>query len=187
MLSFDRARKLGMPRDVGAALIAAILTAVVANVGVSQDVDNLNLTPKKTTDVPAPKNDGKAIAVIERYLQAIGGREVLNAINDRSTEFDTIKHAPTGETTARLKLFVKRGFKIREEWDLPGFQISDKKLRFVQVYDGFDGWVQMFGTVSRLEGRTFVDLRLGQADRQPFHALGKRWLLPRACQRQRTG
>ena len=143
-----------MPRGVGATLAAALLSVILVNVGGAQDVDNLRLTPQKATDIPAPKNDPKAIAVLERYLAAIGGRDLLNAINDKTVEFDTVKHAPTGETTARLKLFVKRGFLIREEWDLPGFQISDKKLKFVQVYDGFDGWVQMFGTISRLEGRT---------------------------------
>lgn len=108
----------------------------------------------KGIDLPEPANDPKAVEVIERYIDAIGGKELLDAIKDKTVTFETIKHAPAGETTAKLKLFLKRDFKIREEWDLPGFQISDKPLKFVQVYNGFDGWVQMFGTISPLEGRT---------------------------------
>lgn len=110
--------------------------------------------PQKDTDLPEPKNDPKAVEVVERYLAAIGGREILTAINDRTFAFDTIKHAPTGETKAELKQFIKKGFRVREEWNIPGFNIKEQKLKFVQVYNGVDGWVQMFGTVSPLEGRT---------------------------------
>jgi hypothetical protein len=110
--------------------------------------------PQKDTDLPEPQNDPKAVEVVERYLQALGGRPLLGAINDRTFAFDTVKHAPTGETKAELKQFIKKGFRVREEWNIPGFAIKDQKLKFVQVYNGLDGWVQMFGTVSPLEGKT---------------------------------
>ncbi len=118
-----------------------------------KNTDSLVL-PQKDTDLPEPKNDQKAIDIVEKYLTAIGGREVLNSIKDKSMTFETTKYAPTGNTKAKLQLFRKRGFKVREQWDIPGFKIKDAPLKFVQVYDGFDGWVQMFGTVSPLEGRT---------------------------------
>ncbi|MBI4585764.1 MAG: hypothetical protein HY717_17265 [Planctomycetes bacterium] len=110
--------------------------------------------PIKEKDAPAPPNDPKAVAVINRYVEAIGGRPILDGIKDKQQKFETIKHAPTGETTAVLNLYLKRDYKVREEWDLPGFNIKDQPLRFVQVYNGVEGWVQMLGTVSPLEGRT---------------------------------
>lgn len=122
---------------------------------VAQEANTGDLTlPQKTTDIPEPESDEKAIEIVEKYLEAIGGRDVLNAIQDKTMVFETTKYAPTGNTKAKLQLFRKRGYKVREQWDIPGFQIKDEPLKFVQVYDGFDGWVQMFGTVSPLEGRT---------------------------------
>jgi hypothetical protein len=133
-------------------LAAAALSAQEAP-SPGEKPQNLSL-PVKEVDLPEPSNDPKAIEVIDRYLKALGGQDTLKAITDKTVVFETLKHAPTGETKAVLKLFLKDGVKIREEWDLPGFQIATEKLRFVQVYDGLDGWVQMFGTISPLEGRT---------------------------------
>jgi len=121
----------------------------------SQDGKPQNFTlPIKKMDRPVPKDDVKAVTIVNRYIKAIGGKDLLDSITDKTVVFRTIKHAPAGETEAKLKLYLKKGFKIREEWDLPGFKISDQELKFVQVYNGYDGWVQMFGTVSPLEGRT---------------------------------
>lgn len=113
----------------------------------------LDVSPK-AQDLPEPVNDEQAIEAIQRYVAAIGGEEVLNAIKDKTLAFDTVKHSPNGPTTAKLKQYLKEGTKIREEWDIPGYTIKDQPLRFMQVYNGFDGWVSMFGTVSPLEGRT---------------------------------
>ncbi|MCZ6794212.1 MAG: hypothetical protein O7J95_11435 [Planctomycetota bacterium] len=103
-----------------------------------------------------PKSDPAAGEIIERYLQAIGGRDVLAAVNDRITKFRNIKYSATGETKAVLGLYMKRGYKYREEWLIEGFKIGKDPLAFVQIYNGDleEGWVQMFDTVSLLEGRT---------------------------------
>lgn len=144
---------------VGVSLVA-LLVALLPGALRAQEQKAKTLRPqnlpiaRKQLDAPAPVDDLKAVEVIERYLEAIGGLAVLKAVEDRTMTFETIKHAMAGETKAELKLFLKNGYKVREEWDLPGFKISTQKLQFVQVYDGFDGWVQMFGTVSPLEGRT---------------------------------
>lgn len=113
-----------------------------------------DLIQPKTEDIPTPVNDAKAIEVIDRYIKAVGGLENLKSIQDKVLKFDTTKHGQAQETVAKLSLFLKRGWKVREEWDLSAFKIKDRPLRFVQVYNGTDGWVQMFGTVSNLEGRT---------------------------------
>ncbi len=143
-----------------APLAVALAVAAVAaprNLAAQQagtgDLKGLNLPPKEQDD-PDPVNDPKAIEIVDRYLSAIGGLEVLNAVEDRTHTFETIKHQAGSQTTAKLRLFQKKGYKLREEWDIPGFSIKDRPLRFVQVYNGLDGWVQMFGTVSPLEGRT---------------------------------
>jgi hypothetical protein len=102
----------------------------------------------------APVSNPKAVEIVNRYLEALGGSKVLEAINDRTTKFRVIKHAATGETKAAMNLFLKKDYKIREEWDIEGLKIKDKPLAFVQVYNGTEGWVQMFGTVSPLEGKT---------------------------------
>ena len=101
-----------------------------------------------------PANDPKAREVINRYLDAIGGLKVLEAVDDRTFKFRVTKHTATGETVAAMNQFLKKGYKVREEWDIQGMQIKDKPLAFVQVYNGSEGWVQMFGTVSPLEGKT---------------------------------
>lgn len=103
-----------------------------------------------------PSNHPQAVAVINRYLDAIGGLKALEAIKDRTTKFSVIKHAATGETKAIMNLYIKDDYKVREEWDIEGLKIKDKPLSFVQVYNGLEGWVQMFGTVSPLEGKTLT-------------------------------
>jgi hypothetical protein len=102
------------------------------------------------------QSDPEAAAIIDSYLAAIGGRELLASITDRVSEFRNVKHQPTGETVANIKLLMKDKICIREEWDIEGFEIKGEKLAFIQIYNGREeqGWVQMLGTVSSLEGRT---------------------------------
>jgi len=102
------------------------------------------------------QSDPEALAVIEQYLNAIGGSPILTAIADRTTKFHNIKYSATGETEALIALYLKQGYKYREEWEIKGFSIGDKPLAFVQIYNGDieEGWVSMFDTVSALEGRT---------------------------------
>ncbi len=105
----------------------------------------------------APKqSDPQAIAIVESYLKSIGGKDVLAKVKDRATKFRNIKHAATGPTVANINLLIKEGILIREEWDIEGFDIKGEKLAFNQIYNGKveEGWVQMLGTVSPLDGRT---------------------------------
>ncbi|MBN1443628.1 MAG: hypothetical protein JXA90_13040 [Planctomycetes bacterium] len=107
----------------------------------------------------ARKSDAEAIAVVEKYLQAIGGRENLAKIKDSYTKFRNVKYSATAETEAVIALYIKRGKTLssyREEWEIKDFKIGNRKLSFVQIYNGdlMDGWVKMFNTVSPLEGRT---------------------------------
>jgi hypothetical protein len=101
-------------------------------------------------------SDPAAVAIVETYLKAIGGKEVLSKIKDRVTKFSNVKHQSTGETVADINLLIKDEILIREEWDIKGFDIKGAPLAFIQVYNGHqeEGWVQMLGTVSPLDGRT---------------------------------
>ena len=101
-------------------------------------------------------SDEKAVQIVERYLEAIGGTETLGAVEDRMAKFRNVKYSATGETVAVIALYMMRGNKYREEWEIEGFKIKDEPLAFVQIYNGDQqaGWVKMLGTVSPLEGRT---------------------------------
>lgn len=101
-------------------------------------------------------SDPQAVGIVESYLKAIGGREVLGKIKDRVTSFRNVKYQSTGETVAEISLYLKDNYMIREEWDIKGFDIKGKPLAFVQIYNGNteEAWVQMLGTVSPLEGKT---------------------------------
>ena len=120
--------------------------------GKGRGANLLSLPPVKVER----KTDPRAMAIIENHLEKIGGRETLAAIQDRTTKFNNLKYSATGETKAILGLYLKRGYKYREEWLIPDFPIGDKPLAFVQIYNGDleEGWVKMFDTVSQLEGRT---------------------------------
>lgn len=103
----------------------------------------------------AAEGPARAEAIVKRYLKVIGGVEALDAIADRTTRFKNVKSTENAaKTTARIALFLKRGHKYREEWLIEGFGAGNQELSFNQGYDGDDGWVQMFGTLSPLDGRT---------------------------------
>ncbi len=133
----------------------AALAPSTAPAGGAQPTLRLPLTGAVPPAAPsASVNDPKAVDFINRYLDALGGLKVLEGIEDRTTRFRNKKHEAAGETEAVLDLFLKKGYKIREEWDIVGVKIKDNPLSFAQVYNGSEGWVQMFGTVSPLEGKT---------------------------------
>ncbi|HZN57362.1 MAG TPA: hypothetical protein VFD71_04740, partial [Planctomycetota bacterium] len=114
------------------------------------------LAPAKPAEAAPRVSDPQAVAIVENYLKAIGGKETLAKIKDRTTKFRNVKHQATGETVANINLLLKDSILIREEWDIEGFDIKGEKLAFNQIYNGKqeEGWVQMLGTVSPLDGRT---------------------------------
>ena len=101
-------------------------------------------------------SDPQAIAIVDNYLKALGGKDVLSKMKDRATKFRNIKHSATGETVAEINLLLKDGIYFREEWEIKGFDIKGEPLAFIQIYNGEEqeGWVHMMGTVSSLDGRT---------------------------------
>lgn len=154
-----------MKRSIWFALCALAVAGSTAGTFAQEEAQKSAVTPAVPLPpptvapiaAPAKKvSDPQAIAIVESYLKAIGGREVLAKIKDRATKFRNIKHAATGETVANINLLIKDSIMIREEWDIEGFQIKDEKLAFNQIYNGNieEGWVQMLGTVSPLDGRT---------------------------------
>jgi len=101
-------------------------------------------------------SDPQAVAIVDNYLKAVGGKDVLSKLKDRATKFRNIKHSATGETVAEINLLLKDGIFFREEWEIKGFDIKGEPLAFIQIYNGEEqeGWVHMMGTVSSLDGRT---------------------------------
>lgn len=106
----------------------------------------------------APTSDPQAVATINRYLQALGGKETLKAIKDKQVRFTNKRFSPTNVTEMKMARFMKHGFRIREEWELPGQGLlpNNEPLRFVQVYDGARGWVKTMGYVSELKDKTLT-------------------------------
>ncbi|MDE0959749.1 MAG: hypothetical protein OSB09_03125 [Planctomycetota bacterium] len=113
-------------------------------------------------DAGIPASEPAALEVIQRYLDAIGGRETLLSIADRVERFKNKKIDPTSETVMKMARFLKRTgegvLMIREEWQLPGLGLTknNEPLTFVQVYDGEKAWVKAMGAVSPLAGKTLI-------------------------------
>src|SRR5688572_3908728 len=63
-------------------------------------------------------SDPQAVAIVDNYIKALGGKEVLSKIKDRTTKFTNIKHSATGETKAEINLLLKDGIFFREEWEI---------------------------------------------------------------------
>ncbi|OUU24968.1 MAG: hypothetical protein CBC13_02745 [Planctomycetia bacterium TMED53] len=108
-----------------------------------------------------PTSEPEAIAVIDRYLEAVGGKERLKSIQDRVERFRNKKIEPTNETIMKMSRFLKRNdgaLMIREEWQLPGLGLTknNEPLNFVQVYDGEKAFVKAMGAVSPLAGKTLI-------------------------------
>lgn len=107
----------------------------------------------------APKNDPAAVATVDKYLQAIGGKDSLKAITDKVTKFVNKKFTPTDVQEMRMSRFLKRDLKIREEWELTGLTLSsdsNEPLVFTQVYNGDTAWVKTMGVVQSLQGKTLT-------------------------------
>lgn len=108
--------------------------------------------------VGVDESDAQAVAIIDRYLEAIGGKEALASIRDRVERFNNKKLTPTGETVMKMARYLARPVMIREDWELPpmGITKDNEPLTFVQVYDGEKGWVKTMGYVSTLVGKTLT-------------------------------
>ncbi|MGE4618505.1 MAG: hypothetical protein AAEJ04_01705 [Planctomycetota bacterium] len=113
-------------------------------------------------DLGIPQSDPAALEVINRYLDAVGGREAMLSIADRVERFRNKKIDPTNETIMKMSRFLKRtgegALMIREEWQLPGLGLTknNEPLNFTQVYDGEKAWVKAMGAVSPLAGKTLI-------------------------------
>ena len=137
-------------RWVNFALILALFGLLVTPIAAQDDeLDKL---------VGQDDSDPEAVAVIDRYLEAIGGKETLASITDRIERFGNKKLTPTGETEMKMSRYLARPIKIREEWELPGMGITQDgaPLTFTQVYDGSQAWVKAMGFVSELAGKTLT-------------------------------
>ncbi len=108
----------------------------------------------------AGAGEDRAAAAIARYVEAIGGAGTLAAIEDRTHKFENRKFSSSADVTqpavARLAQYIKKGFKVREEWEIQDVQVKGNQLGFIQTYDGLTGWVLMFGSASRCEGRSLA-------------------------------
>ena len=128
--------------------------------------------PKVVTQSPAPSgqpifgqgsarnrvSDAKAVAIVDRYLQAIGGQPALDSIKDRKVTYVNTLYQAASEAEARITLLMQGDYKLREEWSLD-YEIQEgQKLAFVQIYNGDaeEGWVQVMGRVDALDGKTLL-------------------------------
>ncbi|MEM7232455.1 MAG: peptidylprolyl isomerase [Planctomycetota bacterium] len=109
-------------------------------------------------DTKQPKDEAKAVRIVERFVQAMGGKKTVSALKDRKHRLEHAKYSGTEKTVAYIAYFRKGEAMIREEWKIPGFQQNNQELAFTQLYDGVSGWVEMYETVSPLVGRTLATL-----------------------------
>ena len=115
-------------------------------------------TPELEGPLPnVVQSDPEAVKAIARYLDARGGREALGRLRDKVLHFDSKKYQPTGTTIIKMVRVQKKGYKLREEWELPmGISVDGSPLKFLQVYDGDRAWVRAMGAVAGLEGKTLI-------------------------------
>ena len=59
-------------------------------------------------EVGIPASEPAALEVIQKYLDAVGGRETLLSISDRVEIFKNKKIDPTNETVMKMARFIKR-------------------------------------------------------------------------------
>ncbi|MCI0650968.1 MAG: hypothetical protein L0Z55_03700 [Planctomycetes bacterium] len=113
----------------------------------------------KAPAAPVQVRDPLAVAVIDRYIEAIGGREAHAAIRDKKLVWVLKKLAPTGVTETSMVRYMKGPYMLREEWDMPGMGLlpNNGRLKTIQVFDGTTAWVKMFiadAPVDKLTGPT---------------------------------
>ncbi|MGE4631727.1 MAG: hypothetical protein AAEJ47_01695, partial [Planctomycetota bacterium] len=74
-------------------------------------------------DLGIPASEPAALEVIDRYIEAVGGKQTMGSIADRVERFRNKKIDPTKETVMKMSRFLKRTgegvLMIREEWQLP--------------------------------------------------------------------
>ncbi len=102
--------------------------------------------------------DAKAAAIVDLYLEAVGGKAVLDKITDRKTSYTNTLFQPTSEAKAEITLMMKGHYNLREEWKLE-YEIQEGvPLAFVQIYNGDleEAWVQVMGRVDKLDGKTLL-------------------------------
>lgn len=105
---------------------------------------------------PAPRSaDPKAVEVVNAYLEAIGGRDALTAIQDRYEKFRVVRHEQMGGTRAIFERYLKRGGHVREDWHIDVAVADKPSLDVVQVYNAEtrEGWTKMWNFVSPLDAR----------------------------------
>jgi hypothetical protein len=88
--------------------------------------------------------------IVERYLKAAGGREALAAIRDRVVTFRRTPQ-PSGDAYF-VQRYSKRGWKLRESWELSGFVLSmDPAPSFTLMYDGEQDLLRVEGSIRPLD------------------------------------
>jgi hypothetical protein len=115
-------------------------------------------------------SDPRALDVIDRYLQAIGGEEILSAIRDRVQEFEVTRPKdPDGITALSKTESYGPGGKFREE-----IRVEAKASVF--TYDGSSGAMLIGGKPIPLDpGLIRAKLR-GKAIDDPFRHLAEEGL-----------
>ncbi|MCH2376240.1 MAG: peptidyl-prolyl cis-trans isomerase [Planctomycetes bacterium] len=151
---------IGKPKSPVETLLPLV---VVLTLAASLDVSSYGLWAQQAPpklfrpDAQKPKiSDPKAVAIIDKYLEAVGGKAMLEKIKDKSTAYTNTLFQPTGEAKAEIELMMKGHYNLREQWKL-NYEIQEgQPLSFVQIYNGDteEAWVAVMGRVDELQGKT---------------------------------
>jgi outer membrane lipoprotein-sorting protein len=100
---------------------------------------SIALVPVLTTASSAPQT---ADAVIEKHLEALGGRAALVKLTSRKSTGTITISTPGGDLTGPVELYAKAPNKTRAytELDLSAMGMTEKML-LDQRYNGVTGWV----------------------------------------------
>lgn len=117
----------------------ALSLALIGATGAALAQSNLNVTVKLDEPTTAPaaaepavKHDEKALAVIDGYLEKIGGKDLIASI--QSTKMEASVEIPMAGITGTMMVSNKAPGKMAMVMDLPGFGKTESG------YDGEVGW-----------------------------------------------
>ncbi len=117
-----------------------------------------SITKKMPNPRPPRTADPKALEAVNAYLKATAPDNAYSGIVDRYEQFKVLRHSPTNITTAVFTRYMKRPYKIREQWKLDVKFGDENTLNVLQVFNGKQGWTKMMNYVDEIKGKSLHQL-----------------------------
>lgn len=94
--------------------------------------------------------------IIEKHIEAIGGKAALDRVEDRVETWSVALHAMGVASEGTLVLKAKRPDKLTQKYEI---DYEGQVIKALHGYDGKTGWEENQGFSSPVEGEELVELR----------------------------